>query len=102
MVRMGDLLILKGKLLGNRQRPKLRVDWSIGSTTVVLDHGQCILEAQQECSSAVRNNDSPLALQTSRNDMEDWEEIQEPSDNEKKSEMPSSQIISVSLHERDT
>ena len=34
--------------------------------------------------------------------MEDWEEIQEPSDNEKKSEMPSSQIISVSLHERDT
>ena len=70
---------IEGKVTGKPTKTKWRVDWSIGSTTVVLDHGRAYWKPQQEHSSA------SLALQTSRSETEVREEIQ-PSDNEKESE----------------
>ena len=76
----------EGKVTGKPTKNKWRVDWTIGFTTVVLDHGRALWKSRKEHSSAVRDNDSSLALQTSRSETEVREDIQEPSDNEKESE----------------
>ena len=53
---------IEGKVTGKPTKNKWRVDWSIGSQTVVLDHGRAFWKSRQERLSAVRDNDSSLAL----------------------------------------
>ena len=43
MVMIGNLLISKGKVTEKLTKTKWRVDWSIGSATVILDDGLAVL-----------------------------------------------------------